>query len=150
MGSWIEDTRYAARRLARTPLFTVAAIAILALAIGVNTAAFTVVDGMLFRPPPFEDPDRLVSVYQDSDDGEPSSTSFPAYGDMAAMTGVFAGVAATSITTALLPLAASRTFKLYLPPGAPMSILTRMTPRCASLTSRVTFLVGVFPLQLAP
>jgi len=96
MGSWIDDTRYAARRLARTPLFTVAAVTILALGIGVNTAAFTVVDGMLFRPPPFEDPDRLVSVYQDSDDGEPSSTSFPAYEDMAAMTGVFSGVAATS------------------------------------------------------
>ena len=100
MGSWIEDIRHAARRLARTPLFTVAATAILGLGIGVNTAAFAVVDGMLFRPPPFEDPDRLVSVYQDSDDGEPSSTSFPAYGDMATMTEVFAGVAATSISVA--------------------------------------------------
>ena len=100
MGSWSEDTKYAARRLARTPLFTVAAVAILALGIGVNTAAFTVVDGMLFRPPPFEDPDRLVSVYQDSDDGEPSSTSFPAYLDMAAMTEIFAGAAATSISNA--------------------------------------------------
>ena len=96
MGSYVDDITYAARRLARTPLFTIAGVMILAVGIGANTAAFTVVDAILFRPPPFEDPERIVSIYQDSDDGDPASTSFPAYRDMAAMTGVFAGVAANS------------------------------------------------------
>ena len=96
IGSYVDDISYAARRLARTPLFTIAGVMILAVGIGANTAAFTVVDAMLFRPPPFEDPERLVSIYQDSDDGDPSSTSFPAYRDMAAMSDVFAGVVATS------------------------------------------------------
>lgn len=96
VGHWIGDLGHAARRLARTPAFTVAAVAILAVGIGANTAAFSLVDALLFRPPPFRAPDRLVRVYQDSDDGEPSSNSFPAYRDMAEMDGVFSGVAAVS------------------------------------------------------
>ncbi|NIP59565.1 MAG: hypothetical protein GWM92_14640, partial [Gemmatimonadetes bacterium] len=96
MSALIQDIRYAVRRLARTPLFTTAAVTILAVGIGANSGAFAVVDSVLFRPPPFERPEEVVSIYQDSDDGEPSSTSYPAYEDMAAMTGVFAGVAAVS------------------------------------------------------
>jgi hypothetical protein len=52
MGTLLQDARYAARRLLRTPTFTVGAVALLAVGIGANTTAFTVVDDMLFRPPP--------------------------------------------------------------------------------------------------
>ena len=96
METLAQDVRHAARRLARTPLFTLAAVAILAMGIGANAAAFALVDGLLFRPPPFPRPAELVRVYQDGDDGEPSATSFPAYRDMAAATDVFAAVSATS------------------------------------------------------
>ena len=101
MSSFLNDLRYAGRRLRKTPVFTLSAIAILAIGIGLNAAVFGLVDTMLYRPAPFTDPDRIVHVYQDSDDGEPSSTSFPAYRDMAAVTDVFAGVAATSPTGAI-------------------------------------------------
>jgi predicted permease len=96
MLGWLQDTRYAARRLVRSPFFTLAALSILAVGIGANTAAFSLVDAALFRPPPFERPEELVYVYQDSDDGEPASSAYPAYLDIAARTDLFAGVGATS------------------------------------------------------
>jgi predicted permease len=96
MLGWLQDTRYAARRLARSPFFTVAAVVILAVGIGANTAAFSLVDAALFRPPPFERPEEVVFIYQDTDDGEPGSSAYPAYRDIAARTDLFAGVAATS------------------------------------------------------
>ena len=102
MNAWTQDIRYAARRLMRTPVFTVGALAIMAVAIGANTAAFAVINGMLLTPPPFDRPDEVVSIYQDSDDGEPNSTSYPAYRDMAAGDGIFAAVAATSPDQATL------------------------------------------------
>jgi predicted permease len=99
MFGWLQDTRYAARRLGRSPFFALAAIAILAVGIGANTAAFSIVDAMLFRPPPFQRPDEIVRIYQDSDEGDPSSAAYPAYRDIAARTDLFAGVAATSPET---------------------------------------------------
>lgn len=60
----LRDVRYAVRTLYRTPGFTVAAIATLALGIGANTAVFSALDTVLFRPLPFPDADRLVDVRQ--------------------------------------------------------------------------------------
>jgi predicted permease len=96
MSSLLQDFRYAARRLARAPVFTICTVAILGVGIGLNAAVFNLVDATAFRPAPFAEPESIVHVYQDSDDGAPSSTSFPAYREMAATTGVFASVAATS------------------------------------------------------
>lgn len=59
-----QDLRYAARTLARTPGFTLTAIAIVALGIGANTAAFSVTDFVLIRPLPFPQPDRLVKIWE--------------------------------------------------------------------------------------
>ena len=56
-------------------------------------------NAVLFKPAPYADPDRIVSVYQDSDAGDPTSSSFPATRDMAAYTDVFSGVAAASGST---------------------------------------------------
>ena len=55
----LRDARYALRVLRRTPAFTVAAVATLAVAIGVNTAVFSVADAYLLRPLPYPEPERL-------------------------------------------------------------------------------------------
>src|SRR5690606_28698362 len=94
MSSLLQDVRYAARRLWNTPLFTLSAVAILAVGIGLNAAVFSLVDATLFRPAPVVDAERVVHIYQDSDEGAPAATSFPAYRDIAADTEVFADVAA--------------------------------------------------------
>lgn len=121
MQTWIRDVTDAARRLVRTPFFTLGAVALVAFGIGVNAAAFSVVDAFLFRPPPFDDPDRVVRIFQHSDDGEPSSSSYPAFLDMAAYEDVFESVAGVSPEGVSwergderLPLAAAFTSSSYL------------------------------------
>lgn len=58
------DLRYALRTLARAPGFSAIVILILAVGIGANTAMFSIVDGVLLRPLPFHDPERLFAVQE--------------------------------------------------------------------------------------
>jgi putative ABC transport system permease protein len=66
--NWLEslarDLSLSLRTLRRTPGFTVIAILVMALGIGANVALFTVVRGILLKPLPFQDPDRLVMLYE--------------------------------------------------------------------------------------
>jgi putative ABC transport system permease protein len=66
MGNTGKDIVYALRMLARNPGFTTVAVATLALGIGVNTAIFSVVDGVLLKPLPFRAPESVVMVWQKS------------------------------------------------------------------------------------
>jgi macrolide transport system ATP-binding/permease protein len=92
--SVLQDIKHSVRLLAKSPGFTSIAILIVALGIGANTAMFSVVDSFLFRPIPWDRPEELVWIYQDSDDGQPNSNSYPAYRDIAQHTDVFSGVMA--------------------------------------------------------
>jgi putative ABC transport system permease protein len=63
MAPLIRDTRYAVRALVRRPAFTATVVVTLGLGIGANTAIFSVVYGVLLRPLPYSQPERLVSVW---------------------------------------------------------------------------------------
>jgi putative ABC transport system permease protein len=64
MGTLTQDLRYSLRMLAKSPGFTAAAVITLSLALGATTTIFSFFSGILFKPPPFEDPGQLVMVWE--------------------------------------------------------------------------------------
>jgi predicted permease len=71
----LKDIRYALRWMARSPGFSAVAILSLGLGVGVNTAMFSLVDSLLFRPLPVTSPETLVDVFTTGGDGDEYATS---------------------------------------------------------------------------
>jgi putative ABC transport system permease protein len=69
MDSIRQDLKFAARTLVQRPAFSVLVVATIALGIGAATAIFSIVDGILLRPLPFADPDRLVAFNETTGSG---------------------------------------------------------------------------------
>lgn len=66
MNTWMQDIRFALRSFAKSPGFTLAAVLSLAIGIGANTSIFSVANALLFRPLPYDSPDRLVILWNRS------------------------------------------------------------------------------------
>jgi putative ABC transport system permease protein len=75
------DLRHAFRTLARRPAFTLVAVLTLAAGIGANTAIFSVVNGVLLRPLPYAEPDRIVRLWEQSQRGTRTDVSHPNFLD---------------------------------------------------------------------
>jgi predicted permease len=95
MGNLWQDLRYGFRRLAKSPGFTLVAVASLALGIGANTAIFSLVDTVLLRPLPVKDPQQIVELYGTLHKGaDYTIQSYPNYKDYRDRNEVFTGLAA--------------------------------------------------------
>ncbi|HEY9419894.1 MAG TPA: ABC transporter permease [Thermoanaerobaculia bacterium] len=90
----LQNIRYAARVLVRTPGFTIVAVLTLALGIGANTAIFSVVNGLLLRPLPFAEPDELVQLQRGYPNGTSPSVAIPKFLYWRERADVFESVAA--------------------------------------------------------
>jgi len=96
----INDFRFAFRQLWKAPGFAIAAVAVLALGIGVNTAIFSLVNAMLFAPPSYQQPAQIVQVFSQDTKNPQSFTAFsyPTYCDIRDQNTVFSGVMAHNTT----------------------------------------------------
>ncbi len=75
MRTLLADLHYAFRTMSRTPSFAVAVVGVLALGIGATTAIFSIVNAVLLRPLPFEEPERLVRIFTRTQGGGPFEVS---------------------------------------------------------------------------
>jgi putative ABC transport system permease protein len=96
-----QDLHYAVRRLFKSPAFTLVAVVTLALGIGANSAIFSVVNGVLLKPLPYPQPDRLVGVYHTTE-GQRAVMSGPNFTDIAKSATTLENAAAISTGRAIL------------------------------------------------
>ena len=87
----VQDLRFAVRQLFKAPGFTIAAVTVLALGIGVNTAVFSLVNTLFFAPPAYAKPHEMVQLFsQDKKDPKKfRGFSYPTYLDIREQNTVF-------------------------------------------------------------
>ena len=104
-----KDIRYALRWMRRSPGFSAVAVLSLGLGVGVNTAMFSLVDSLLFRPLPVTAPDTLVDVFTTGGDGDEfATTSYQDFLDLKSQNTVFTDMIAYSPMMAPLSLGGDR------------------------------------------
>lgn len=94
MSIFLNDVRYALRSLAHDPGFTSIAVLALALGIGANTAIFSVVNGVLLQPLPYQEPARLVQLSERSPDFSTMSVAYLNFTDWRDQNRCFSSMAA--------------------------------------------------------
>ena len=93
METLLKDLRFGIRVMARSPGFTLVALVTIALGIGANTAIFSVVNTVLLRPLPYEQPDRLVVLWERQEQIPQESPSLPDFNDWRTLSRSFEQVA---------------------------------------------------------
>lgn len=96
----LSDFKFAFRTLTKTPGFTAAAVTVLALGIGANTAVFSLVNALLFTPPSYTSPAQIVQLFS-QDTKNPKSFrafSYPTYQDIREKNSVFTDALAFNLT----------------------------------------------------
>jgi putative ABC transport system permease protein len=88
-----QDLRYGARMLFKQPLFTLVAVTALALGIGANSAIFSVVNGILLRPLPYDESENLISLSERGKQMDSMSISYPNFTDWKAQNQTFEQIA---------------------------------------------------------
>ena len=94
--SFVSDGRYALRQLRKNPGVALVAVLTLALGIGATTAIFSVVHGVLLRPLPYPEPERIVSVFEVTSKGLPSRLADPNFNDFRDQSRSFQAIAKCS------------------------------------------------------
>jgi putative ABC transport system permease protein len=97
MRTLLQDLRFAARVLWKSPGVSAVAVVALTLGIGANTAIFSVVNGVLLRPLPYPEPERLVRLSEQSERVPQMSVAYPNYLDWRAQQTVFEQMAAMQL-----------------------------------------------------
>ena len=100
MSTFLQDLKYSLRLLVKSPGFAAAAMAVLALGIGLNTAMFSIVNALAFSPRPFPEPDRVVQLYtqDEKDPGKFRAFSYSSFRELRERKDVFSGVLAHTMT----------------------------------------------------
>lgn len=95
----IQDLRFALRQLLKAPSFTIAAVTVLAVGIGANSAVFSLVNMMLFQPKPFTEPEQVVQLYSQDKKNPKSfrSFSYPTFQEIRQQNTVFTDVMAHKV-----------------------------------------------------
>jgi putative ABC transport system permease protein len=96
MDHLLQDIKFGIRTLLRSPNFTIVAVLTIALAIGANTAMFSVINGVLLRPLPVRQADRLMAVWQIDPNGSPNAFTTPNFVEWKRQGGLVANMAAFS------------------------------------------------------
>jgi hypothetical protein len=108
--TFVRDTRHALRALRRAPAFTAVAALTFGLGIGVNTAVFSVFNGVVLRPLPYPEPDRITMVWMDNRQQgiKEDITSWPNYQDWRHQSSSFEVMAATRARRSISPAPTNR------------------------------------------
>ena len=121
--STLQDIRYGARTLLRSPAFAAIAVLTLAVGIGCTTAAFSVLDTVVWRGLPYAHPELLQTVFERSDDGNLRIPSYPTFRDWQAqsaeVSSAIAGMAFVRGDGVILPMpnGPERSIAAYVTPG---------------------------------
>ena len=91
----LHDFRHAFRMLLKSPGFAAISVLTLAVGIGADTAIFSVVNGVLLRPLPYPNPDRIVRIWEQTGRGSRVAVSFPNFLDWRDQTTAFSAMAAS-------------------------------------------------------